>query len=388
MNAVFVMSLPFPYGVAFSSRARNITKLLCSCGFHVHVIAPKSEGKENTDELEGCNYSVQHIYAPQNVLTLSGIGTSKPYIEAISKYIKSHKIDLIVSSSMIFVADDLCRLSKKFGIPYVIENCEWYDASTFKFGKWNPYYREHIRRIEKKNRKVDGVIAISRLFEQHYAFMGVPTVRIPTILDVKDTSCRLSTNSNTDIHIVFAGSLGKGKENMEPIFKALTRLDMRDRKICLDIYGPSKSQVLSNIGGDTKLLESVSGYVRINGRIPQDKVLEKIYGADYSIFTRPIRRSSNAGFPTKLAESMSVGTPVITNDTGDIGLYLKDKGNGLLLQEDSEEELIQAFQYILALSQDEYSKMRINARNTAMESFDYRVYVENMKTFIQQIGIK
>lgn len=388
MNAVFVMNSPFPYGGAFSSRARNITKMLCSCGFHVHVIAPKSEGKEKTDELDGWNYSVQHIHDAKNALTLSGIGTSRPYMKAISEYGKDHEINLIVSSSMVFVADDLWKLSRKLGIPYIIENCEWYDPSTFKFRNWNPYYREHIRRIEKKNRKVDGVIAISRLFEQHYSFMGVHAIRIPSILDVDNTSYRLKATNDCDIHIAFAGSLGKGKEKLEPIFKALRRMDMVKRKIQLEIYGPSKAQVLSNIDNDARLLERVAKYVHINGSIPQEKVAEKICRADYSIFIRPIRRSSNAGFPTKLAEGMAVGTPVITNDTGDVGMYLKDKKNGILLREGSEEELVQAFQTILSLPVSTYSEMRLNARKTAEECFDYRKYVDGMNNFLKEIGQK
>ena len=78
MNAIFVMSAPFPYGQAFSSRARNLTKLLCACGYHVHIISPKSAGEEISDELAGVDYSVTHINDPKNALSLSGIGTAKP----------------------------------------------------------------------------------------------------------------------------------------------------------------------------------------------------------------------------------------------------------------------------------------------------------------------
>ena len=186
MNALFVMSISFPYGQAFSSRARNLTKLLCACGYHVHIISPKSLGGEESDELESVNYSVTHINDPKSVLSLSGIGTAKPYMKAVNDYVKKNKVDLIVSSSMVFVSGHLLKIANKLRIPYIVEQCEWYDYSTFKGGKLNPYYREQIRVIEKKNRNVSGIIAISRLFEQHYSFQGVPTIRIPTILDVEN----------------------------------------------------------------------------------------------------------------------------------------------------------------------------------------------------------
>lgn len=68
-------------------------------------------------------------------------------------------------------------------------------------------------------------------------------------------------------------------------------------------------------------------------------MLERYCEADFSIFVRPDRRSSHAGFPTKLAESLAAGTPVITNNTGDIGLYLKDGENGFLLKDGTQKSV-------------------------------------------------
>lgn len=386
MKAIFVMSTPFPYGQAFSSRARNLTKLLCACGYHVHVIAPESVGEES-NELEGVDYSVTHVNDPKSVLSLSGIGTAKPYMKAVNDYVAKNKADLIVSSSMVFVAGHLLKLANKLQVPYIVEQCEWYDYSTFKYGKLNPYYREHIRMIEKKNRNVSGVIAISRLFEQHYSFQGVPAIRIPTILDVKNTEYRIERDDNNAdrvYHIAFAGSLGKGKERMQPIFKALTKINQSGINIVFDIYGPSEKDLLINIDGDEKLWNQVQPYVKVHGRIPQTEVENVVRSADFTIFTRPIRRSSNAGFPTKFAESMAVGTPVITNDTGDISLYLKNGVNGFLLGNGTEDEIVKTFEEITSFSSEQYDDMRREARRTAEGSFDYSSYIVGMNDFLRQ----
>lgn len=386
MNAIFVMSAPFPYGQAFSSRARNLTKLLCACGYHVHIISPKSAGEEISDELAGVDYSVTHINDPKNALSLSGIGTAKPYMNAVKAYLNHNKVDLIVSSSMVFVSGHLLKLAEKLQIPYIVEQCEWYDYTTFKYGKLNPYYREHIRMIEKKNRKVSGIIAISRLFEQHYSFQGVPTIRIPTILDVKNTRYRIKRNDITSddvYHIAFAGSLGKGKEKMEPVFKALIKINKSKRSIVFDIFGPSEKDLLINIDGDNNLWNQVKQYINVHGRIPQTKVENAVRSADFTIFTRPIRRSSNAGFPTKVAESMAVGTPVITNDTGDISLYLKNGVNGFLLGNGTEAEILNVFETLISFDSEQYICMRKNARNTAECNFSYSSYIEEMNSFLK-----
>lgn len=387
MNAIFVMSSPFPYGEAFSSRARNLTKLLCCCGYHVHIIAPESNSTKDSVELQSCDYSVTYVRDPKNFITLSGFGTAKPYIEAVKKYLHKEKVDLIISSSMIFVADELYKLSRCLGVPYIIEQCEWYDESIFKFGKWNPYYREHIRRIEKKNKKVDGVIAISRLFEKHYANMGVPTIRIPTVLDVAAIEYRTDIRDNFVIRVVFAGSLGKGKEKLKTILKAISKLKVSEKRICFDIYGPSIGQIMDNIDNDIELMRKVEPYLNIYGHISQDKVEEKVRGADFTIFIRPDRKSSNAGFPTKLAESMAVGTPVITNDTGDIALYLKDNKNGYLLKSGNVQEIVDVFNKILCSTTTAREAMRKNARIMAENAFEVTNYIENMALFLNKIMI-
>ena len=384
MNIIFVMSASFPYGQAFSSRARHLVKLLCTCGHHVHVIAVKPE-QARSEELVGFDYSVEYIDVPYNKLSLAGIGGRKPYVEAIKRYQKEHRVDLVLSNGMTFASANIRRYTKRMGIPYVIEQCEWFDVSTFIGGNWNPNYREHIRRIEKKNCKCEGVLSISRLFHEHYTGQGVNSIRIPTILDVQNTQCRTEYDGEK-INIVFAGSLGKGKENIAPILEAISLLGEDARKLHFNIYGANNAQVLENVGGNQALMDKVAPYVTAHGRIPQQEVEGKFREADYSIFIRPDRQSSHAGFPTKLAESMAVGTPVISNDTGDIGLYLHDGETGFLLQTGTAEELAAAFRKILAMDAQQIGQQRQNARNMALRYFDYREYQKEMEALLHRMG--
>lgn len=381
MNAVLIISATFPYGEAFSSRARYLSLLLNSIGYNVHVIAP-IDNKQKETTMNNGRITIQRVRDPKNVFSLSGFGTYKPYMSALLKYSKSNNIDIIISSSMVFVADHIMDYAKKNDIPYIIEQCEWYDSSIFKGGKLNPYYREHIRRIEKKNKNMDGVIAISRLFFEHYSKQGVKCIRIPTILDKQEMTARIDNGTEDYVKLVFAGSLGKGKELLKPVFEALLKANFGSKKIVFDIFGPTESQVLENIGGDMELLQQVRDYIIIHGRVPQAEIENLVRNADFSIFIRPSRCSSNAGFPTKFAESFMVGTPVITNNTGDISLYLQDGYNGYMIDENTVDSLISAFNRIIDLSQDDYIQMRKNARETAEKYFDFRDYVDDFSGFI------
>ena len=125
-------------------------------------------------------------------------------------------------------------------------------------------------------------------------------------------------------------------------------------------------------------------YINIFGRIPQDEVESKLREADFSIFTRPIRKSSDAGFPTKLAESMSVGTPVITNNTGDISMYLHNGKNGYITFENSKEAIYDIFNTVVHMNKNELMEMRKQARYTAMNSFSYEKYKDGLLELISE----
>ncbi|MDK0571549.1 glycosyltransferase family 4 protein [Clostridium perfringens] len=385
MKIVFIISSSFPYGEAFSSRARNFVKLFCMKGNSVHVIAPISNNINNLKELEGLNYSVEYVNDPKSILTLSGFLTWKPYIKALKDYIKNNKVDIIFSSSMIFVANKINKVAKENGIPYIVEQCEWYDESTFKGKRLNPYYREHVKMIEKGYKNFDGIISISRLFERHYSKQQLPVLRIPTILDVKNTKFRNVDLNRDKIKIIFAGSLGKGKEMLSTIFEAIKKINVDNEYIHMDIYGPSENEIIRNINGNITLLNDVKEYITIHGRIAQELIEEKLRDADFSIFIRPERKSSNAGFPTKLAESMSVGTPVITNNTGDVELYLKNGVNGFILNDNSSDALLDVFKKIITLSKENYESMRINSRIIAEKNFYFGAYLNDIQEFITKI---
>lgn len=375
-NAVFVISSLFPYGEAFSSRARNIIKLLNVCDYKVYLVAPKSKSNTVCSELVGFEYEATYVEAPRNMLTLSGIGTAKPYMEAIKKIEQYVKIDILISSAMVHVSDALYNWSRTKQIPYILEQCEWYDASTFKGGKFNPYYHEHIKLIEKKNRRVDGIIAISALFEKHYKAQNVPTLRMPTILDIPEVKYSITREDKDYINIVFAGSLGKGKENFYEIIKALKIINEDSVRLILDIYGATRDQLNDNLNGAIELLDNTEKFLRVHGKIPQVEVNEKLMEADFSIFIRPKRKSSDAGFPTKLAESMSVGTPVITNNTGDISLYLENGINGFMTSDNTLDSIVDIFKRVTQLTSEELTALREQARRTAEEHFSYENYKE------------
>ena len=93
----------------------------------------------------------------------------------------------------------------------------------------------------------------------------------------------------------------------------------------------------------------------------------------------------NAGFPTKVGESMAAGVPVIANLTSDIGLYLHDGVEGVVCSDDKPESCMLALVKVLNMNSCEKQEMRLNARKRAEQSFDCFSYIEKMSLFMNGI---
>lgn len=373
MNIIFFVDSPFPFGNASSMRTRSLFKLFEIAGHNIHVICDY-DTVTNSDE---CNeYSYEAIFDNNISFVKRQIAPYKS-VRALKLYCKNTKIDCIVANARYDRVNKVAAFCRKEKIKLIIENCEWHHSDSFKLGRLDPRFYRNEKMMRYDLKKTDGFISISRLLHEHNESFGKKSVRIPTILDVENTPYS-DTTSNEKITIAYTGSPGRGKEYLLPPIKALAENEKLQEKIEFHIYGPTYDAVLKNIGNNEELLKMAGESVFIHGQIPQNEVQEVLTKADYLLFLRPDRCSSHAGFPTKLGESFSVGTPVIANDTGDLSLYINSGNNGFLLNTYDDNEIKSVFEKIITLNEKEYCNLRSNARKTAEESFDYRKYVEEV----------
>lgn len=382
MRILVLIGSYFPYGVAISSRIVHFCKLFNSYGANVHVISLYSKEANckvgDVYRMEGYTYEIATTKGESSYESFFGY---RDYIKCAKEYLaKNGKPNLIFLSG---VEPYFSRIFTLFnGVPIYLEQCEWMDKSSYRFGSFDYRFVRRNYLLKRGYRKVSGVVSISRLLEQYYKSLKVSTVRVPTILDVLNTDYSIVSN-NTKVRIVYTGNPSTSKELFKPVFETLKANVFFREKIEFHIYGPSEERVLRNIGNDNELYTAVKDCVFVHGKVPQKDISTILKNADFQMFIRPHRRSSEAGFPTKLAESMTVGTPVITNDTGDIGLYLKDGDNGFLLSDITKEAVEEAFKRVVQSDETHRTEMRLSARKTAESSFDYRNYVDVIRDFFQ-----
>lgn len=372
----------FPYGAAYAARTRALCKLFKVAGYNTDVFCDYiSENCETTEY--GNIYCVSE--APYSgVKKLFSLPSD--YAKKLDALIKENNYDYIVARSMFDRFDKVLSVAKKYDVPLILESCEWYDVRGFRHGKLDIRYHQFQHCFRKSYNMVDGVIAISRLLEDHYKSKGIPTVRIPGIHDVEKLPYRTEVTNEKEINFIFGGNVFGGKEQFSELLLALKSIKWDEKSVHLHIYGAGKEEVLASLNENARRsYADLEGVIVFHGRVTQREMATACMHSDFGVFFRPDRRSSHAGFPTKLGEYLAAGTPVITNDTGDIATVLHNKCNGYLINQATETEIAAVIQKCLDLSIPEYALMRMNARKTAKEILDYSTYHKQIAVFFEAL---
>lgn len=268
------------------------------------------------------------------------------------------------------------RIAIKNEIQIVHDSVEWYSACEFKFGKLAyPYILKNTTNTKLIKSPID-VIAISSYLEKHFTSKGLRTIRIPVIMDSDEYEPKERVEISK-IKIVYAGSPAK-KDFLAECIQAFEELpeDVR-RKFEFRILGADQLFVQQCCSGI--IPEEIMAF----GRVPRAEVISNLEEADFSILIRPENeRYTKAGFPTKFVEAMMNGCAMICNLTSDLEMYLEDGVNSVIVKGSTVEAIKDALFQVSSMSHDQLNRMRECSRKTAENNFDYRLFVEKMRTFL------
>ncbi|MBE6601950.1 MAG: glycosyltransferase family 4 protein [Ruminococcaceae bacterium] len=327
-------------------------------------------------ELKGHGFSA-HFKRKQNHLNYV-----KKSVEGIGEG------DLIISafnSTELYAHKFLYKYAKQHRVSFVRSLVEWYNIHNYGYKYFYRFlYCEYVMRFV--NRKSKNVISISTYLEKYYRRQGCNSLFIPTIVDREAYADGVHT-PNERVTVLYAGSPARKDCIMNAIY-ALGELTSQERaRIRFRIYGVKEGQ-LKALGLTDEFLSCVGDSLEICGRVPQAEIKAQIYAADYTVLLRENTRNANAGFSTKVGESMACGTPVIANHTGDLADYIIDGKTGIVCESETVESCTKAYRRALELSADAYLQLREGSRQVALDAFDYRNYIGAMDAFLKNIKIR
>lgn len=354
-------------------------------GYRVVLIG---KGNDNFEYPFYCDEDIEYYAFPN--YNIYKIGNYINYINTVIEKVGKPRIIVRYGSPGLAVFDrSLITFCKKENIILVSDVVDWLSA-----GSGNPLFNS-IKAIDTYlekavyNKKSDGIIAISSYLSNYYEGKGCKTVVIPPIVS------RFQENKgrNASITIVYAGTpfrLGKQiknpdkvKDRLDLAVRSLAEVMTRGCNVVFDIYGVTKEQYLTAYPMDSEVLKEVKDNIQFHGKVAMKTVQGAINKADFTILLRGKNRATMAGFPTKVVESLSCGTPVITTRTSDLEKYINNGEMGYFVDIEKQDTI--ADQLIHILNLDSYELQRVKAKCYKSRKFLPYSYVNEMNSFIETL---
>jgi glycosyltransferase involved in cell wall biosynthesis len=180
--------------------------------------------------------------------------------------------------------------------------------------------------------------------------------------------------------LVYAGFAGR-KELFPEIIAGFRASRQRGIDVSLKLVGITEEELFKIVRTGANRVPDFDG-ITCYGWLAREAALQIIAASDFTIILRPQERFANAGFPSKLVESLSLGVPVMANATSDIAEYLRDGRDGYLLSDATAGALEEAIERASQLTIEQRSQMRQQAHLRAHECFDYRSYAGVLAEFV------
>ena len=270
----------------------------------------------------------------------------------------------------------LKRLCRRYNKKLIVDITEWYDDKELHLLDRPLNYLNMTREIKN----VDNKILISSHLDKYYS--GSHNIVIPATTDISEKKCSKDAAKEfgrfDGITFIYAGT-PSFKDKLFVAVNAINRLIGEDYPLRFFVFGVTKKDYMANYPG--KLSENIN----FMGRVGQADIPGFYRQSDFMILLRDRTRKNMMGFPTKFAEAVTAGIPVISNDTSDITAYLNDGINGFVVDAPDEDSLYDLIRKIVRQDDPIFlKKLKTNAsaRKTLL---DYRNFTDRMSTFINTL---
>jgi len=389
---IFVGDFLFPEGDAAAIRTLSLARICRDLGYAVTVIGKGQLRPQDYSEATG-RYQIDGVrYLTMNPKPVSAAHRLLHPIQRLRQSVMALELlDLENTRAVVINASGSARhvpfvraFCRRRSIPLVGDVCEWYDPRQMNFGRLDPAYAIFLLVFHGVLPRFRHLIVISRLLERHFKKEGRNVIRIPPVLDPSRIPCVDGTPRGRLVFL-YAGLPGR-KDRLAEFIMALASLDRDEQaRIELRLLGPTKRELVTLLGRSAGLLNGLGETVKALGRVSHERVLTELQRAHFALLLRPDERYANAGFPSKVPESLAAGVPILLNLTSDLADYLGDGTAGLNLPNCSQAEVANALRRALELSESQLRELRRCARKKAEQYFDYRLHLEAVAGFLAQL---
>ena len=390
---LYTGSFLFPEGDAAAARLLGIAKTLRDQGYEVVMAGGEGTGPNNGHA--GGAYSYDGFACwPQGHLNRSGNPVKRliPFVSAGRSTLQWLAGQPEPGVAAIVAYDPgspmllrLWRYARARRIPLILDLTEWHQGGHLPGGWLGARSIDNELRMRYLHPHAGHVIAISSYLTEFYRERGCQVLRVPPLVDLQHPKWQTppAAAASGPLRLVYAGNPGK-KDLLGHIIRGLDLLGSRRQDVQLHLIGVAPEQVAAMMGSHGAALARLGPSLVCRARVPQSSVPQILSSCDYSVLLRPHSRYAEAGFPTKLVESLSAGLPIITNVTSDIFEYVRDLEEGAIVPGYSPAAFAQTVHRVLTLPAGRRQYMREKAKERARLSFEYRRYSPEIGHFIAE----
>jgi glycosyltransferase involved in cell wall biosynthesis len=402
-KVVYIGNFSFPFGNASGKRVYANGKLLRKLGHQVVFVGVSKDVMietriEDTKDTHD-DFTYYSLSYPRSIAEwLNYNHTYKTIIELLQDSIKLVPGDIIVlygSPTLSLFTTKMIRYCKNNGIVTISDCVDWLSTRThrpfFDLVKWidNTYQKAYA------NTRTDGVIAISSYLSEYYRNAGCKTVIVPPLSPMRYPAIDLPLDSDEKVKICYAGSAFRsGLKNVssdsikDRIDTALDLLLFAKRTECnfvFNIFGFTMIEFTDAFPTYRKIIDALGDSVVFHGVWSNEDVTREIMASDFTILIRDDKKETRAGFPTKVSESISCGTPVITTRTSDLEDYIEEGINGFFLNCENISASRNRLCEILSMNKKDIFKMKAFCADS--DAFYYEKYVDRIRGFWTSLNL-
>jgi len=390
MRFIYIGSFRLPNGDAAAARVLNVARALRLAGHEVRFISWGGMEKwSEADSEEECSVD-GFPYVVTNEIDFKG-GLFKKAISRVLQGRKTKRLlrkrlgeyDAVISYNCSIISW-LVKFCKKNKIKLVSDLTEWYSLNELKILDV-PGYIWNMCAVQKR---VRNKITISSYLSEYYK--ASHNIVIPATCDATEAKWRTGKEKAIKvagpfdgITLIYAGSPAR-KDAVHHAINAVQRLIEEGCGIRFLILGVQRDEYIQNYS-DLLKNKQLSDKIQFLGRVSQDEVPSYYSIADFMVLLREPNRKSNAGFPTKFAESITSGTPVIANLTSDLGDYLKEGDTGFVVNRPCQGDVYQVLRdKVLPLERAQIDTMKQKVAEVSIR-LDYHALEKSLASFMAQL---